>query len=120
MPIYTFSVAGPYSSEIIYERIKDLESSLKAVPGAGDILVNGKPTKEISQIYEWFFSNKLDQIHTWCNKNKKHEFAKDIESLRLFITVLSPLPRPNAKAGKTSVTMFKNRICKGKTVDAGA
>jgi multidrug efflux pump subunit AcrB len=51
MPIYTFSVAGPYSSEIIYEKIKDLESNLKAVPGAGDILVSGKPTKEIRMMF---------------------------------------------------------------------
>jgi hypothetical protein len=40
MPIYTFSVAGPYASDIIYEKIKDLESNLKAIPGAGDIIVS--------------------------------------------------------------------------------
>ena len=42
-------------------------------------------TKEINKIYEWFFSNELDRILTWCHKNKNHEFVKDIESLRLFI-----------------------------------
>lgn len=38
----------------------------------------------------------------------------------LSITVLSPLPNPRANAGNTSVTIFKNKICKGSKVEAGA
>ena len=38
----------------------------------------------------------------------------------LSITVLSPLPTPNASAGNTSVTIFKNKICRGSNTDAGA
>ena len=38
----------------------------------------------------------------------------------LSITVLSPLPNPNASAGNTSVTIFKNKICNASRVEAGA
>ncbi|PJA47889.1 MAG: hypothetical protein CO170_04460 [candidate division SR1 bacterium CG_4_9_14_3_um_filter_40_9] len=46
-PIYTFSVAAHYPTEMIYDKVKALEDKIKSTPGVGEVTVIGKPTKEI-------------------------------------------------------------------------
>ncbi|MBP6910013.1 efflux RND transporter permease subunit [Patescibacteria group bacterium] len=47
LPIYQFAIAGPYPSDILYEKAKMLEDEIKTVPGVADVTVAGNPTKEI-------------------------------------------------------------------------
>jgi len=46
-PVYSFSVAWEYPTQIIYEQIRDLEDKIKSVPGVSDLTVIGKPVKQI-------------------------------------------------------------------------
>ena len=41
--------------------------------------------QELNQISEWFVQKQYAQIQQWCQANKNHESAKDIESLHRFI-----------------------------------
>lgn len=47
MPIYQFNVSWPFSSEILYERVKKLEEEIKAIPWVSEVAVSGKPEQEI-------------------------------------------------------------------------
>ncbi len=47
MPVYQFNVSWPFSSEILYERVKELESIIKGVPWVSKISISGKPEQEI-------------------------------------------------------------------------
>lgn len=60
LPIYQFAVAGPYPSEIIYEKTKQLEEDIKAVQGVADVTVAGNPTKEIRIQFDFDTIQMLD------------------------------------------------------------
>lgn len=40
LPIYQFALAGPYSSDILYQKAKTLEDDIKSIPGVSDVNVS--------------------------------------------------------------------------------
>lgn len=53
MPVYQFNVAWPFSSEILYERTKELENIIKSVPGVSEVSVSWKPQQEIKVNFDF-------------------------------------------------------------------
>lgn len=59
-PIYVFSVAGPYSPRIVYQKIKSLENSLKWVQGVSEVNVIWEPQKQLKINLDY---DKISQLN---------------------------------------------------------
>lgn len=57
---YSFSVAGPYTNDVLYEKVKTLEDVLKSVNGVSEIQIVGKPTQEIRIQFDLQKINSMD------------------------------------------------------------
>lgn len=51
-PVYSFSIVGSLPTQVLYEKVKFLEDSIKAIPGVSDVGIIGKPTKEIQIVFD--------------------------------------------------------------------
>lgn len=58
-PIYSFAIAGPYDTEIIYAKARKLEDAIKSVPGVSDLTIIGKPVQQIKVLFD---AEKLAQL----------------------------------------------------------
>jgi len=56
VPIYSFSVTGPYYPSLLYDKVRYLEDDLKKLPGVDKVIVSGK---YISQVEVEFDYDKL-------------------------------------------------------------
>jgi len=57
---YNFSVAGPYTNEVLYDKVKTLEDLLKSVNGVSDVQIVGKPTQQIRIQFDLQKINSMD------------------------------------------------------------
>ena len=53
-------MAGPYSSEILHQKTKQLEEEIKTVQGVSDVTVAGSPTQEIRIQFDFDTIQMLD------------------------------------------------------------
>ncbi|PZM86569.1 hypothetical protein DLH72_00675 [Candidatus Gracilibacteria bacterium] len=70
-PIYSFSISGNYLSKNIYEKVKDLEDSLKSIEGISEVKVIGKPKKN---------------INIYIDEKKLNEFKIDIANVKKLLS----------------------------------
>ena len=57
-PIYSFSVTWEYLTKILYEKSKNLEDEIKAIPWVSDVIVTWKPDKKINIFLNYENINK--------------------------------------------------------------
>ncbi len=53
LPVYQFSVAWPYDSSLLSEKVSQLEDDIKSIPGVSDVAIAGDGTKEIKINFRW-------------------------------------------------------------------
>lgn len=57
-PIYSFSVTWEYLTKILYEKSKNLEDEIKAIPWVSDVIITWKPDKKINIFLNYENINK--------------------------------------------------------------
>ncbi|MEF2175949.1 MAG: efflux RND transporter permease subunit [Candidatus Absconditabacteria bacterium] len=60
IPIYSFSITGPYYPSILYDKVNTLEDDLKKIPGVDKVIVVGKYTPQVEVEFDY---EKLKQYN---------------------------------------------------------
>lgn len=74
--VYTFSVAWPYPTEIIYEKIKILEDNIKSIPWVSELVIVWKPTQQIKIDFDMQKVSELDLDFWFIISQLKSAFVK--------------------------------------------
>ncbi len=75
-PVYSFSVAWNFPTEVMYAKLKSLEDQIKSVAGVSDINIIGKPVQEIKLTFDAQKLAILDLDFTMIVSQLKWAFVK--------------------------------------------
>ena len=75
-PVYSFSVAGDFPTQVMYDKLKDLEDQIQSVAGVSDVNVIGKPVKEVKVTFDEQKLALLDMDFSFAVSQLKSAFVK--------------------------------------------
>ncbi|MCX6824730.1 MAG: efflux RND transporter permease subunit [candidate division SR1 bacterium] len=75
-PVYSFSVAGNFPTQVMYTKLKSLEDQIKSVAGVSDINIIGKPVQEVKLTFDAQKLAILDLDFTMIVGQLKGAFVK--------------------------------------------
>ncbi|MCX6824236.1 MAG: efflux RND transporter permease subunit [candidate division SR1 bacterium] len=75
-PVYSFSVAGNFPTQVMYTKLKSLEDQIKSIAGVSDINIIGKPVQEVKLTFDAQKLAILDLDFTMIVSQLKGAFVK--------------------------------------------